>query len=92
MSETDHDDDSPTGGSAPRPHIAVALSGGGHRAALFGLGALLYLVDAGKGPELATISSVSGLTTKTLPLTLASSPRQTTCRRLLASLPIDIGA
>ena len=28
--------------------IAVALSGGGHRAALFGLGVLLYLVDAGK--------------------------------------------
>ena len=42
------------------PHIAVALSGGGHRAALFGLGAVLYLVDAGKGPEIGCISSVSG--------------------------------
>jgi predicted acylesterase/phospholipase RssA len=43
-----------------RQHVAVALSGGGHRASLFGLGALLYLVDAGKGPELATVSSISG--------------------------------
>jgi hypothetical protein len=41
-------------------HIAVALSGGGHRASLFGLGALLYLVDARKGPELSTVSSISG--------------------------------
>ena len=41
-------------------HIAVAMSGGGHRASLFGLGALLYLVDAGKGPELSQVSSVSG--------------------------------
>ncbi len=43
-----------------RAHIAVALSGGGHRASLFGLGALLYLVDAGKGPELSCVSSISG--------------------------------
>jgi predicted acylesterase/phospholipase RssA len=42
------------------PHVAVALSGGGHRAALFGLGALLYLVDAGKGREIGCVSSVSG--------------------------------
>jgi predicted acylesterase/phospholipase RssA len=41
-------------------HIGVALSGGGHRASLWGLGALLYLVDAGKQPEVAVISSVSG--------------------------------
>jgi hypothetical protein len=40
--------------------LAVALSGGGHRACLFGLGALMYLVDAGKGPSLASIASVSG--------------------------------
>ena len=39
---------------------AVALSGGGHRAALFGLGVLLYLVDAGKARDVVTISSVSG--------------------------------
>ena len=42
------------------PRIGVALSGGGHRAALFGLGALLYIVDAGKHREVVTISSVSG--------------------------------
>jgi len=42
------------------PRIGVALSGGGHRAALFGLGALLYLVDAGKGPQLTSVASVSG--------------------------------
>ncbi len=41
-------------------HIGVSLSGGGHRASLFGLGALIYLVDAGKGPEISCISSVSG--------------------------------
>ncbi len=40
--------------------IGVALSGGGHRAALFGLGALLYLVDAGKNREVSSIASVSG--------------------------------
>ena len=32
-------------------HIGVALSGGGHRATLFGLGAMAYLLDAGKGPR-----------------------------------------
>lgn len=42
------------------PKVAVALSGGGHRAALFGLGALLYLIDAGKGPRLGSVASVSG--------------------------------
>ena len=41
-------------------HIGVSLSGGGHRASLFGLGALIYLVDAGKGPEISCVSSVSG--------------------------------
>jgi hypothetical protein len=40
--------------------IAVALSGGGHRAALFGLGVLLYLVDAGKNRDVTSIASVSG--------------------------------
>jgi hypothetical protein len=32
---------------APRP-VAVALSGGGHRACLFALGVLLYLSVAGR--------------------------------------------
>jgi hypothetical protein len=40
--------------------VAVAISGGGHRAALFGLGALLYLTDAGKSHEVESIASVSG--------------------------------
>ena len=39
---------------------AVALSGGGHRAALFGLGVLLYLVDAEKNRSVNSIASVSG--------------------------------
>ena len=41
-------------------HICMSLSGGGHRAALFGAGALLYLVDANKGCELSCVASVSG--------------------------------
>lgn len=40
--------------------IAVALSGGGYRAAMFGLGVVLYLVDAAKNREVTSISSVSG--------------------------------
>jgi predicted acylesterase/phospholipase RssA len=40
--------------------IGVALSGGGHRASLFGLGALLYLADSGKSREVTSIASVSG--------------------------------
>jgi predicted acylesterase/phospholipase RssA len=43
-----------------RQHIGIAISGGGHRATLWGLGPLLYLVDAGKHSEVAAISSVSG--------------------------------
>jgi len=40
--------------------IAVALSGGGYRASLFGLGVLLYLVDAQKNREVTSVASVSG--------------------------------
>jgi predicted acylesterase/phospholipase RssA len=40
--------------------IGVSLSGGGHRASLFGLGVLQYLVDAGKSHEVTSIASVSG--------------------------------
>jgi len=43
-----------------RPTLGVALSGGGHRATLFGLGALLYLVDAGTNIRTISIASVSG--------------------------------
>ena len=45
--------------SAPRD-VAVALSGGGHRATVFGLGAISALLDAGLGKRLVSISSVSG--------------------------------
>jgi predicted acylesterase/phospholipase RssA len=41
-------------------HIGVAISGGGHRATLWGIGPLLYLADAGKNAEVGAISSVSG--------------------------------
>ena len=40
--------------------IAFALSGGGHRATLFTLGALMYAVDAGRGRDTTSIASVSG--------------------------------
>ena len=40
--------------------VGIAISGGGHRAAMFGLGALLYLADAGKNREVSSIASVSG--------------------------------
>jgi membrane protein implicated in regulation of membrane protease activity len=38
----------------------VALSGGGHRATVFGLGVLLSLVDQGLNTRVGSISSVSG--------------------------------
>ncbi len=40
--------------------LGVALSGGGHRATVFSLGALLYLVDSRRNSEVKAISSVSG--------------------------------
>jgi len=40
--------------------FGIALSGGGHRASLFGLGVMLYLADAEKLSDAASISSVSG--------------------------------
>lgn len=45
---------------AGRESIGVALSGGGHRATIFGLGALLYLVDAGLNRSVRSMTSVSG--------------------------------
>jgi predicted acylesterase/phospholipase RssA len=54
----------PEGEYAPAPpgrrKLAVALSGGGHRACLFALGVLLYLVDAGRNKDVTSIASVSG--------------------------------
>jgi hypothetical protein len=40
--------------------IGLCLSGGGHRASIFSLGALLYLVDADRHRDIRVISSVSG--------------------------------
>jgi len=40
--------------------IAIALSGGGHRASLFGLGVLLYIANAKASPNVVSIASVSG--------------------------------
>jgi NTE family protein len=40
--------------------LTVALSGGGHRAASFGLGVLLYLADVGRNIDVTSIASVSG--------------------------------
>ena len=40
--------------------IGVAISGGGHRATLFGLGALMFLADAGRNGDVCSIASVSG--------------------------------
>src|SRR5947208_1232989 len=44
----------------PHGGVSLALSGGGHRASLFALGALLYLVDAKKNAFVDSIASVSG--------------------------------
>jgi predicted acylesterase/phospholipase RssA len=41
-------------------HVAVALSGGGHRASAFALGVILYLARAEKTPEISSVASVSG--------------------------------
>jgi hypothetical protein len=40
--------------------IGIAISGGGHRATVWGLGATMAVVDAGLGSEVTSISSVSG--------------------------------
>jgi Patatin-like phospholipase len=40
--------------------VGVAMSGGGHRATAWGAGAVLALADAGLGPDITSIASVSG--------------------------------
>src|SRR5438093_8951255 len=45
--------------AAPRPGIALCLSGGGYRAMLFHLGALWRLNELATLPTLARVSSVS---------------------------------
>jgi hypothetical protein len=44
----------------PRNWLGIALSGGGHRASLLSLGALLYVVDSGMNARVRTVTSVSG--------------------------------
>ena|SRR5437868_10576163 len=46
--------------NASAKSLAVSLSGGGHRATLFALGALMYLVDAQANADVTSIASVSG--------------------------------
>ena len=58
-------------------HVCVSLSGGGHRAALFGAGALLYLMDADKGAELSCVASVSGGSLTNAAVGLSSDLRTT---------------
>src|SRR6266536_427489 len=48
------------GGGVAMTRIGVALSGGGHRASVWGAGLLLYLADAGRHREIGVIASVSG--------------------------------
>lgn len=40
--------------------VGVALSGGGHRATVFGIGAVLALIDSGLQDDIVSVSSVSG--------------------------------
>jgi len=46
--------------NSPVKSLAIAMSGGGHRATLFVLGALMYLVDAKANASVTSIASVSG--------------------------------
>lgn len=41
-------------------HVAVALSGGGHRATAWALGVIQALIGAGLGPTITSVTSVSG--------------------------------
>ncbi len=49
-----------TAPSTRHPSLAIALSGGGHRATLFALGVLMYVVDAKRNRDTTSIASVSG--------------------------------
>lgn len=55
-------------------HIRLALSGGGHRATVFSLGALLYLVDSSRNRDVQTITSVSGGSLTNAYLSLLATP------------------
>lgn len=60
MSETSPTTTVDRSADGSRPAIGVCLSGGGFRAALFGLGALRYLAEAGRLGEVRAVSAVSG--------------------------------
>jgi hypothetical protein len=47
-------------GQSAVERIGVAISGGGHRATVWGAGSVLALSDAGLGPKISSIASVSG--------------------------------
>ena len=40
--------------------IGIALSGGGHRASAWGIGVLAAVVDTNLGPDVTSVTSVSG--------------------------------
>jgi Patatin-like phospholipase len=42
------------------PSWSIAISGGGHRASLFGLGALMYMADSRLNADVTSMASVSG--------------------------------
>ena len=46
--------------TAPRPSIALALSGGGIRAMVFHLGVMKHLAERGLLEDVAKVSTVSG--------------------------------
>lgn len=54
--------------------IRLALSGGGHRATVFSLGALLYLVESCRNRDVQTITSVSGGSLTNAYLSLLEKP------------------
>lgn len=46
--------------ATPKPTLGISLSGGGHRATLIGLGALLAATETNHSHQIAWVSSVSG--------------------------------
>jgi NTE family protein len=56
----EREDQAGSGRAAPKPGIALCFSGGGYRAMLFHVGALLRINEAGLVRRLALVSSVSG--------------------------------
>jgi predicted acylesterase/phospholipase RssA len=58
--KTTHRTNTNTNNDTIDPSIAVTLSGGGHRASIFGLGVLIYLCEIHKNKSVTSIASVSG--------------------------------